>query len=428
MRLAIRLTYGSIPSLSGRGIQFLLLVLTGAAGTAALRALSPMQEAVRIALSLSDNQMALLQGPALALPVVLAGIPLGLLVDRHSRVRILLILTALETVGCLLTALGSSFALLFVARSLVGLATAGMTIAIYSVLADLYPPAQRGRAKAIVVIGQYGGTSLAFALGGALIAVFGGARGWHWAMFWLTCPMFGLVTLMVLWIREPPRLHAAHESSVSLAATFAQLRRHRRTVFLLIVGVALAEMPVFAVLTWAAPAMMRTYGLTAQKVGAIMSTVTILSGLIGPLLGGSLADLCQRTGGPGRTVVMLSALVALSAAGALFPLLQGVSAASVLLAAFLILAQAGASMGVTLFIVVVPNELRGLCLALLSAAVSLFTIALAPLAISALSGAIGGPAMIGKAMALVCMTASMLCAVTFAMGARHISNTGVIRP
>ena len=137
--------------------------------------------------------------------MLFAGIPLGFAIDRYSRVRLALAFSACGVAGSVLTALASSFVLLFIARCVVGLAVAAVAIAAYSLLADHYAPAHRGRAKAVLVIGQYGGASAAFALGGALLAMFGSEpAGWRWAMLWLSVPL-GLVTLSMLAMREPAR-------------------------------------------------------------------------------------------------------------------------------------------------------------------------------------------------------------------------------
>jgi MFS family permease len=125
-----------------------LSLLTGVLTASALagNAASPLQEAMRVALGLSDSQMALLQGPAMAIPLGLGSIPLGLLIDRHSRVRLIFVATALTFIGSLLTALVSTFAMLVALRALVGLASFAMGMAVVSMMADLYPPEQRGRA------------------------------------------------------------------------------------------------------------------------------------------------------------------------------------------------------------------------------------------------------------------------------------------
>lgn len=376
------------------------------------RALSPVQEAVRMALSLSDNQMALLQGPALALPVVLVAIPLGLFIDRYSRVRLLFILAIVDVIGSLLTASAARFSMLVLARSLVGLVMAAITVTVLSLVADLYPPAQRGRAKGLVVVGQYAGFSVAFALGGKLLSIFDSADSWRWATVSMTGPILIGVALLMLTLREPPRTGIVIQRP-STRQSFAELWSSRAMVLPLMGGIVLAEVPVCAILSWAAPALSRNYALTPERIGTIMGATLLLSGVLGPLAGGAIADLSQRGGGPKRTVVVLGALAVLCSPAGLFALMPSVTWAAVLLVACTTISAATAAVGVTLFTIVVPNEIRGLCLAILASLDLLVAFAAAPVIVSLLSGALGGPTTVGQALAAVCVTASLLCAATF---------------
>jgi MFS family permease len=185
------------------------MVAAAVAAAYARFAIGPVQETMRVALSLSDNQMALLQGPALALPMVLAAVPIGFLIDRYSRARLLVFFSVLNVSGALLTAAAVNFGLLFLARCVAGLAVAAVSTTAFALIGDLYAPAQRGRATMMVVIGQYAGMSAAFAVGGVLVAHFASApQGWHRAMFALAAPLVP-VTLLLLATREPPRAGSA---------------------------------------------------------------------------------------------------------------------------------------------------------------------------------------------------------------------------
>ncbi len=376
---------------------------------------------MRISLSLTDNEIAVLQGLALALPVVIAAIPLGFMIDRYTRVRLILVFVALSCVGSLFTAMASSFVTLFAARSVVGLSRAATTVAVFSLLADLYPPVQRGRAKAVIGIGQYAGASAAFALGGLLLGIFTSGEGWHWAMVWLTCPLLVLVGVAMLALREPPRSGRMIQKPSS-RETLLELWRYREMVGPLVGGIVMAEVGVFAVLTWAGPALSRSFAIAPVRMGAIMGMTTLASGLVGPMMGGALADLCQRTGGPRRTAVVLSVLAFSSACVGSFACAPSIAWASGLLMAFVAVVGAMVSMGTTLFTIVIPNELRGLCLAILAAFAALFGLGLGPVAVSLLAGAIGGPTMIGTSLAAVCVFSSVLCVAMFALAARTVSR------
>jgi predicted MFS family arabinose efflux permease len=400
----------------------LLLTVAVTAAAYARTGVSPLQETMRAVLALSDNQMALLQGPAMSLPLVVAAIPLGLLIDRYSRVRLVFAFTVVDAVGSVLTGLASSFRFLLVGRCLVGFAALAINPVALSLLADFYPPAQRGRATMVIAIGQVGGMSAAFALGGALLAAAGSApNGWRWTMLWLTVPL-ALVIFAMVAMREPPRTGLAIENP-SLRQAWAELWVYRATIAPVLVGAILAEIALGAPLIWAAPALSRSFGLAPDRIGAIMGMGLMVSGILGPIAGGTLADLCQRTGGSRRTMFGLSGLALVSTPAGLFAVMPGVASASVLLVMFLTIVSAMCVMGTTLFTVVIPNELRGVCMAAFAALCVVCAIGLAPLTVSVLSGAIGGPAMIGKALALVGVTTSVLAAATFAVGGRYFPRT-----
>ena len=407
-------------------IQLLLLTLTSAAAFYARTALSPLQETIRIALSLSDNQMALLQGPALALPLVLGAVPLGLLIDRYSRVRLLLLLASLDVLGSLLTAWASHFLILFVARALIGLAATTTCTAAFSLLADLCPAEQRGRANMMVLIGQFAGLAAAFALGGVLAVNTGGTpTGWRWALLWMTLPLIPLA-LLIFAMREPARTGVAIENP-SPREAFAELWRYRNIIAPLLLGLVTTEIASGAVLVWAAPSLSRGFGLSADRIGAILSSVVLVSGVLGCVAGGILADACHRTGGPTRTATALSVLALLNLLADLFPIAPSPAWASVLLFLFMTIVGALLVTGIALFTIVIPNELRGLCLSAMTGINTLFAVAFAPLTVSLLSGTLGGPAMIGRALTLVCVAASLLGGVTFAWGRRSIASAPLLQ-
>src|SRR5882762_5560032 len=182
-----------------------VLVACVLAANYARTALGPLQEAMGRDLALSDNQVALLQGPALAIPVVVGAIPLGLVIDRYSRARLILFLATLNVLGSLLTALVSSVATLFAARALVGLAATATFTAVLSVVADLFPPHQRGRANTAMSVAQIAGMSAAFALGGALLeSGRAESHAWRWTMAEMSGPLV-VATVFALGLREPPR-------------------------------------------------------------------------------------------------------------------------------------------------------------------------------------------------------------------------------
>jgi len=414
------------PAESAVGHVYQLLLLTAAAAFAnyALSAVSPLQETMRTALGLSDNEVALLQGPALALPLALAGIPLGLVVDRYLRARLLLGFVALAILGSLLTAFAPNYIVLFAARSLVGLAVPAISMAALSMIADIYPPAYRGRAFMVMAIGQVGGMSAAFAVGGEVLAFIGPAgSGWRWTLMWLTSPLVILFCLLLLFMREPPRTGVTIENP-SPSAAFAELWRYRAVVMPLLVGSVMVSMVDTAALVWAGPTLSRKFNLSPDHSGAIMAGGLMVSGMCGPILGGFLADFAQRTGGPRRTISVLAALMCVSAPAGLFPIVPGLATASVVMSLFLMTGSAISVTAAPIVTVVIPNELRGLSVAILGAISGPLCLGVAPVAVSALSTSLGGPIMIGKALAINCVAISLLGGMALVLGRRYFVRGG----
>jgi MFS family permease len=187
----------------------------------------------------------------------------------------------------------------------------------------------------------------------------------------------------------------------------------------LLAAMGLVNLADGAVLVWAAPTLARHFNLAPDQTGAIMGLALLVGGIAGPICGGFVADLSQRSGGPRRTVVILGVLALVSVPMSLFAFMPTPAAASVPLILFLGLGTAMSVITTALSIVVIPNELRGLCVSLKFALGLLIGLGLAPLTVSLLSGAMGGPEALGKALAYVCVSTSLLGALTFGVGRRY---------
>jgi MFS family permease len=412
-----------------RLLTLLLLGLAAWAGSYARFALSPLQEAMRAALGLTDNQIAVAQGPAIAVAIMAGSIPLGLLVDRYSRVRLLAGFVMLNLAGSVLTAVSSDFFVLLVARCLVGLMAVAALIAIPSLVADLYAPEQRGRASIAVSGGSDLGSPAAFAIGGALLATHGAdPDGWRWSMFVMTAPALLVVILLLLTLKEPPRTDQVTKNP-PIRVAIAKLWRYRAVITPLLAARCMVWLADGATIIWGAPFFTRRFDLPPDRIGAIMAAVLLAAGLAAPVAGGFLADVCQRSGGPRCTMLALSGLALLSLPASLlaFGVADAPLVAGGLLVAFVTLGFMTNMTGGILATIVIPNEVRGTYLSVSMVVGCFFGIAVAPLLVSALSGAFGGPEMIGKALAVVCVGASAVGAVIFALGSRAFPRSAARR-
>jgi len=117
----------------------------------------------------------------------------------------------------------------------------------------------------------------------------------------------------------------------------------------------------------------------------------------------------------------------LSVPTGIFAFLQDVTFASVLLMTFIVIVSATIVVGTALFTVVVPNELRGLCVAILFAAGTLFGLGLAPLAFSPRVKRARRSRHDRQGLALVGVTANLLGAAVVSLGSRYFPPTAARR-
>lgn len=410
---------------SDRRFLQLLLIAIGAWGATYARFLiGPLQEAVRISLGLTDNRMALLQGMAMAIPMVVGSIPFGLAADRFSRSRMLLLFAGLNLGASLLSALATDITLLFAARCLVGFSSSAILVGAYSLVADLYAPAERGRASMVITMGEIGGSPVAFALGGTLLGMSSsmlGVEGWRWSLGWASACLVPVLLLMFV-LREPPRTERVVKNP-ALRTVWPQLWRYRAVAIPLLLARATVWIADGAVMVWGAPTLARDFHLSPERVGTLMGTVLFVSGLLGPLLGGPLVDFCQRRGGPRRVMLVLAALALVSAPMALFALAPNVTLAAILLGTFLTLGFVIGTAGMALATIAIPGEVRGFYLGITITAGSVFFVGLAPLMISGLSSLLGGEAAIGQSLSIICTAVSLLGAFVFAGTSRYFPRS-----
>ncbi|TWB60559.1 MFS transporter [Nitrospirillum viridazoti] len=413
-----------MPAVSGGRLRALMvLALAMLAGMVARTLLSPVQELAKADMGLSDNQMGLIQGMALALPVAVLAVPIGRLVDRTRRVTLLLALSALWISGTVLSGLAWDFASLFVGRMLVGLGAAGAVPAILSLTADLSTPERRGRAVMVMVIGQAAGMAAAFAGGGALVGTLApvaglplGLTAWRATMLLVALMMLAPTALLV-WQAEPARQEgttdARPEVPPRLGPALAELWRLRRLVAPLMAGMITVNMGDAAATVWAVPVLTRSFGLQPADFGGWMGVLLGLSGAGGTVLGGLVADWGHKRNAKGGILWGALGGAALSVPAALFALAPGVPLFALLLA-LLMVAGAIVAVGVASAItLLVPNHLRGLCLGLMSALGVFISLGLAPSIVSLLAQAFGGEEHLPLALALEGAVASLVGVLTF---------------
>ncbi|MES2264709.1 MAG: MFS transporter [Pseudomonadota bacterium] len=273
---------------------------------------------IRQSLGVSDTQISLLQGLSFVLLYSVMGIPSGYLVDRMQRRKLLAAGIALWSVMTMLCGSANTFAELFLARVGVGVGEAILMPAVFSMLADFFPSAQRGRANGIFTISTFAGGQGAFIIGGLVLKSFHGAD-FDWPLLGMLPPWKSafiavglpglLVALLVLTIKEPARQQLLIKTSDADAPqakeSLLSYLKERRKLWLAIFGTfSLCAFSSYAVLSWLPTFFARKYGLPPASAGVLIGSVVMPCGILGCLASGVLSDWLKARGTYGSRMLI----------------------------------------------------------------------------------------------------------------------------
>jgi len=353
-------------------------------------------EPMKADLGISDTEISLLQGLAFAVFYTVAGIPIGRLIDRTSRMRMVAIGTFVWSLMTMVCGLSAHYWQLFLARIGVGVGEACLSPAAYSIISDSFPPKRLGVAMGVYVLGSSVGAGLAFIVGAAVIALvastgnvtvpgFGEVRAWQAAFLYVGAPGI-LLSLLFLILREPVRRISAGSTgrASSMAEVWQFARANMRTLVGICVGVGFVNLAVFAGVSWLPVLFMRAHGLDVSTAGYLAGSALILGGLIGTLGGGWISD---RIGGSPRErlwVCGVSSLIGI-AAGVSFPLVGDPVLAGVLFVVFFSACCAPSGGAVSALQQIAPNEMRATLSAVYLFFVSIVGMTLGPTATAMIS-------------------------------------------
>lgn len=409
------------PSIRRSLVPLLIIALAICSGFTMMISFGIMAETAKREMGLSDAALGVIQGVSAAVPLVLFSIPIGVLVDRTNRVRLLIFFSLIWTAGTFWTAVAGEAWSLFGGRMLTGIGTTGALTAALSLSADLCRPEQRGKAMLIPTLGKSFGQAAGFAVSGWLIGMFAaaGAPGWFGGLVpWRSAQMaLGIISaaliLPLLFIREPARHEVEAGPEAPLRVVLGELWTRRAFLIPLFVGQTSVVMADAAAGIWAAPVIERNYGLKPEDFAGVLGAVILATGIFGAMLGGVVADWGQKTGRRGGLLIgaIVAAIVGVPAA--LYPLMPGSDSYLVLLG---VLVLAGTVTGLVTSValtVYLPNELRGLSIGAFIAIAGLIGFGITPPLVAAVSGPLGGEAKLGLALAIVGTIVSLISVAGF---------------
>lgn len=182
-------------------VVFLLACVLGLS-QADLGTLGAIAGKLEHALSLTDAQFGLLAATP-AVCAAFATVPMGVLVDRTARVRLLWITMLVWSAAQAISGISTSFAMLLITRVGVGAATAAAIPAVASLVGDLFPTSERGRIWGLILSGELLGSAFGYIIAGEAAAF--GPGSWRYAFFVLAIPSILLALVIRRSFPEPLR-------------------------------------------------------------------------------------------------------------------------------------------------------------------------------------------------------------------------------
>lgn len=248
-----------------------------------------LAEAIKEDLKLTDTQIGLLGGVAFAAVYSTFALPLARLADRWSAKWTIV---GSLSVWSLLTAAGGlsqNFTQLLLARTGVAAGEAGSTPAAHSMITSVVPESRRSFAIAVFSLGVSLGGMLGLILGGWLLEM----TNWRMAMILVGLPGLTFALLFALTMPDPrPVKKQGRSVSIFKAGReLLSLRSYRH----LCIAMTVFGVGAYGIFTFTAPFLMRTYDLNASQAGLWLGLANGLSGVIGALSGGWLADRIGKT-------------------------------------------------------------------------------------------------------------------------------------
>jgi MFS family permease len=400
--------------------------------------LTLMVDPVRKDLAISDVQMSLLLGVAFGLFYAVAGVPLGLLADRFSRRRLLVLGIAVWSAATFFGGLSASFGELFAARLLVGLGEAALAPCAVSLIGDMFPPDRRGRPISVYLLGQSLAGGLSVMLTGAIISAVPAGRlawiGWFdglaaWRVAFLIAGMSGIpVILMLMTFREPVRRGAkVSRGRTPIISVIGYLRRNWKVFLPFYAGFSMLVMMSYSIGAWSSTYLMRQFALQPSDVGKWQGSVGIVLGTSGALLAGFIVDAVSRHARPGGKLIYLASVAFFMFPAALLVFMP-TAATAILSLGFIafFMPMVGTGM-VTTVQEMVPSDMRGISVSLFGLFNTITGQSLGPFLVALIADHYtdSGPYGLGIAMTIVCLPALACATLLFALafiGYRKILN------
>lgn len=395
-------------------------------------ALSLFIQPIKQDLGLSDTMVSLLHGFAFTIFYTTAGIPMGRLADRHSRR--LIIAAGIATWSAMTAACGlaRNFTQLFIARIGVGIGESTLSPSAVSIIADLFPPQQLGRAMSVYTAGGIIGGGLVFIVGGLLLKTIlatpdvtlpwvGTLRAWQLAFILIGLPGL-VVAALAFTFPEPARRVTARGVQGTDVPPMREALAFIRTLLPVylphFLGFTMISLVFNAALAWMPTLMLRVHAVPPGESGPAIGLAMLVGGSLGIMAGGWYADrlVARGTVDAALRIGIIAGIGALPFAVAA-PLTSSPFWALMMCGPLLFFTMSSFGAALAALQQVTPNRLRGLVSAIYLLTGNLIALGFGPTAVALCTDYVFASEMaLGKSLALVAGTGSVLTVVILSLG------------
>jgi MFS transporter, Spinster family, sphingosine-1-phosphate transporter len=286
----------SIPFNYAQARLLAVLALINFVNFADRHVLNPLLPVLRTHFGLSDAQLGWLPS-GLLIVLALASIPSGYLADRFNEPRIIAFGVLFWSFATIASGLAPTYAMLLVARCMVGIGEAAYAPAAQSLISDSFPRENRALAQAIFASGMLLGGAAGLALGGLM----GAMEGWQHA-FIIVGAVGILPGLSALKLKEPPRRPRSEVVAIK------ELLRVPAFIAMIAAGTCITFSSV-SLVTWGVDYAMSYKDFSLREAALSLSVVALLALVLGALSGGYVADRFQKRFAYGRIIVIAGAFL-----------------------------------------------------------------------------------------------------------------------
>jgi MFS transporter, Spinster family, sphingosine-1-phosphate transporter len=259
--------------------------------------LNPLVPLLRQHFGVTDTQLGSLQWVLLVVLAV-ASIPSGYLADRFNEPKIISFGVLFWSLAAIASGLAPTFAVLFVARGLVGVGEAVYAPAAQSMISDSFSKEHRALAQSIFASGMLLGGVSGLVLGG----VMGERHGWQHAFF--VVGIIGIIPgLTAIKLKEPPR------GPRSEVVPVMQLLRVPAFLAMIAAGICITFSSVSFV-TWGIDYAKNYKDFSTKEASLSLAVIALFSAVLGAISAGYFADLAQKKYTYGRVLVIACAFLA----------------------------------------------------------------------------------------------------------------------